>query len=151
MGAPDQLIYFLRNLYACKKEANPNIEKTDSFKIGKEVNQGCILLPCLFNSYADLGRFNTVQSLNHDRLFVTPWTAAHQASLSITNSQSLFKLMYIKSMMPSNHLILCHPLLLLPSFFPGNRVFLMSHFLASGGQNIGASASATVLPMNIQD
>ena len=51
-------------------------------------------------------------------LFVTPWTIAHQASLSITNSQSLLKLMSIESMMPSNHLILCHPLLLLPSIFP---------------------------------
>ena len=57
------------------------------------------------------------------QLFVTPWTAAHQASLSITNSQSLLKLMSIKSVMPSNHLILCHPLLLLPSVFPSIRVF----------------------------
>ena len=56
-------------------------------------------------------------------LFVTPWTAAHQASLSITNSWSLLKLMSIESVMPSNHLILCHPLLLLPSIFPSNRVF----------------------------
>ena len=53
----------------------------------------------------------------------TPWTAAHQVSLSITNSQSLLKLMSIKSVMPSNHLILCHPLLLLPSVFPSIRVF----------------------------
>ena len=57
------------------------------------------------------------------RLFVTPWTAAHQASLSITNSQSLLKLMSIESLMPSNHLILCRPLLLLPSIFPSIRVF----------------------------
>ena len=56
-------------------------------------------------------------------LFATPWTAAHQASLSITNSQSLLKLMPIKSVMPSNHLILCHPLLLPPSIFPRIRVF----------------------------
>ena len=55
--------------------------------------------------------------------YVTPWTAAHQASLSITNSQSLLKLMSIELVMPSNHLILCHPLLLLPSIFPGIRVF----------------------------
>ena len=54
---------------------------------------------------------------------MTPWTAAHQASLSITNSQSLLKLMSIESVMPSNHLILCHPLLLLPSIFPSMRVF----------------------------
>ena len=57
------------------------------------------------------------------QLFVTPWTAAHQASLSITNSQSLLKLMSIKSVMPSNHLILCCPLLLPPSIFPNIRVF----------------------------
>ncbi|CAN0538246.1 unnamed protein product [Rangifer tarandus platyrhynchus] len=57
------------------------------------------------------------------RLFATPWSAAHQASLSITNSQSLLKLMSIESVMQSNHLILCHPLLLLPSVFPRVRVF----------------------------
>ena len=67
--------------------------------------------------------FNSVQSLSHVQLFVTPWTAAHQASLSITNSQSLLKLMSIESVMPSNHLILCHPLFLPPSIFPSNRVF----------------------------
>ena len=66
----------------------------------------------------------SVQSLSHVRLFVTPCTAAHQASLSITNSWSLIKLMSIESVMPSNHLILCHrPLLLLPSIFPRIRVF----------------------------
>ena len=64
-----------------------------------------------------------VQSLSHVWLFVTPWTAAHQASLSITNSQSLLKLMSIELVMPSNHLILCHPLLLPPSIFPSIRVF----------------------------
>ena len=63
------------------------------------------------------------QSLSHVRLFATPWTAARQASLSITNSQSLLKLMSIESVMPSNHLVLCHPLLLLPSIFPSIRVF----------------------------
>ena len=67
--------------------------------------------------------FSSVQSLSHVRLFVTPWTATHQDSLSITNSQSLLKLMSIKSVMPSNHLILCCPLLLLPSIFPSIRVF----------------------------
>ena len=65
-----------------------------------------------------------------------PWTAAHQASLSITNSQSLLNLMSIESVMPSNHLILCYPLLLPPSLFPSIRVFPNeSHFLASGGQS----------------
>ena len=68
-------------------------------------------------------QFSSVQSLSHVRLFVTPWTASRQASLSITNSQSLLKLMSIESVMPSNHLILCRPLLLLPSIFPSIRVF----------------------------
>ena len=67
--------------------------------------------------------FSSVQSLSHVRLFVTPWTAVHQASLSITNSQSLPKLMSIELVMPSNHLIFCHPFLLPPSIFPSIRVF----------------------------
>ena len=66
---------------------------------------------------------SSVQSLRHVWLFATPWTAARQSSLSITNSWSLLKLMSIESVMPSNHLILCHPLLLLPSIFPSTRVF----------------------------
>ena len=66
---------------------------------------------------------SSVQSLSWVRLFATPWTAARQASLSITNSQSLLKLMSIESVMPSNHLILCRTLLLLPSVFPSIRVF----------------------------
>ena len=69
-----------------------------------------------------MGQFSPVQSLSHVQLFASPWTAAHQASLSITNSRSFLKLMCIQSAMPSNHLILCHPLLL-PSIFPSIRVF----------------------------
>ena len=68
-------------------------------------------------------KFSSVQSLNHVRLFVTPWIAAHQASLPFTISQSLLKLMSIASVMSSNHLILHHPLLFLPSIFPSIRVF----------------------------
>ena len=94
---------------------------------------------------------SSVQLLICARLFVTPWTSAHQASLSITNSGSLLKLMSFKLVMPSNHLLLCHPLLLLPSIFPSIRTFPVSQFFASGGQSIGVSASASVLPMNIQD
>ena len=67
--------------------------------------------------------FSSVQSLSHVQLFVTPWTAACQASLTITNSQSLLKLMSIQSVMASNHLVLCPPLLLPPSIFPSIRVF----------------------------
>ena len=68
-------------------------------------------------------RVSSVQLLSDVQLFVTPWTAGYQASLSITNSWSLLKLMSIQSVMPSNHLILCHPLLLPPSIFPNIRVF----------------------------
>ena len=69
------------------------------------------------------GIFSSVQSLSRVRLFATPWTAARQASLSITKSWGLLKLVSSESVMPSNHLILCHPLLLLPSIFPSVRVF----------------------------
>ena len=72
---------------------------------------------------APLAQFSSVQPLSHVRLFATPWTVVCQASLLITNSQSLLKLMSIESVTPSNHLILCHPLLLLPSIFPSIRVF----------------------------
>ena len=76
----------------------------------------------VFN-YISTHQLSSVQSLSHVRLFETPWTATLQASLSIINSRSLLKVMPINSVMPSNHLILCHPLLLLPSIFPSIRVF----------------------------
>ena len=85
-----------------------------------------------------------VWSLSCVRLFVTPWTAARQASLSFTISQSLLKLMSIELVMPSNHLILCHLLLLRLLSFPVSQLF------ASGGQSIGASASVSVAPKNTQ-
>ena len=79
---------------------------------------------CLINIHIiQQHQFSSVQLLSRVRLFVTPWTAAHQASLSITNSQSLPKLITIESVTPSSHLILCRPLLLLPSIFPRIRVF----------------------------
>ena len=81
----------------------------------------------------------------------TPSTAAAQASLSITNSQSLLKLMLIESVMPSNHLILCHPFSSCLQFFPASGSFPVSQFFPSGGQSLGVSASASVFPMNIQD
>ena len=80
-----------------------------------------------------------------------PVTAAHQASLSFTISQSLLKLMSIESVMPSNNLILCRPLLLLPSTFPSIRVFSKGSVLHIRWQSIGVSASASVLAMNTQD
>ena len=94
--------------------------------------------------------FSSVHLLSHVQLFATPWTTECQASMSVTNSWSLLKLMSIELVMPSNHLILCRPLLLLPSIFPASGSFPMSQFFASDGQNIGVSASVWVLPMNIQ-
>ena len=93
--------------------------------------------------------FSSVQSLSCVRLFATPWTATCQASLSITNSRNLFRLMSIESVMPYNHLILCCPLLLHLQSFPASGSFPMSQFFASDGQSIGALAP--VLPMNTQD
>ena len=91
-------------------------------------------------------QFSSVQSLSRVWLFATPWVAACQASLSITNSRSSLKLMSIESVMPSSHLILCCPLLLLPSIsFPMSQLFTWS------GQSIRVSTSASVLPMNTQD
>ena len=95
--------------------------------------------------------FSSVQSLSRAWLFVTPWTAARQASLSITNSQSLLKRVLIKLVMQSNHYILCRPFLLPPSIFPRIRVFQMSQFFALVGQSIGVSASTSVLSIIIQD
>ena len=94
--------------------------------------------------------FFVIQSLSCVWLFATPWTAACQASLSSTISRSLLKLMFIESVMPSNHLTFCHHLLVLHSTFPESGYFPKSWLFASGGQNIGASASASVFPTNIQ-
>ena len=92
---------------------------------------------------------SSVQLLSCVQLFETPWTAAGQASLSITNSWSLLTLTSIELVMPSNHFILCHPLLM-PSIFPNIKVFSNESVLRIS-QSTGASASALVLPMNIQD
>ena len=98
-------------------------------------------------------QFSSVQSLSRVRLFAAPWTAARQASLSITNSQSLPKLMSIESVMPSNHLILCHPHLLLPSIFPSNQGLFQwvssSHQVAKVLEF--QLQHQSVLPMNTQD
>ena len=91
-----------------------------------------------------------VQSLSHVQHFATSWTAARQASLSFTISQSLFKLMSIESMMPSDDLILCFPFSSCPQSFPASGIFPMSWHFVSGNQSTGAPVSASVLPMNIQ-
>ena len=88
-------------------------------------------------------QFSSVQLLSRVQLFATPWTAACQASLSITISQSSLKLTSIESVMPSNHLILCHPLFLLPSIPPSTESFPMSQLFAWGGQSTGVSALAS--------
>ena len=108
----------------------------------------CIVFSCVPVEVEE--GISSVQSLSRVWLFATPWIAACQVSLSINNSRSPPKLMSIESVMPSNHLILCHPLLL-PSVFPSIRSSPMSQLFAWGGQSIGVSASASVPPMNIQD
>ena len=119
----------------------------DSFKLHNN-RLCCVCLPII---QSVISQFSSVQSLSCVWLFATPWIAARQASLSITNSQSLLKLMSIELVMSSNHLILCHPLFLLPPIFPSIRVFSNGQLFASGGQSIGVSASTSVLPMNAQD
>ena len=94
-----------------------------------------------------LGYSQSVQSLSCVQLFVTPWNAACQASLSITNCQNLLKLTSIESMMPSSHLILCRPLLLLPSIFCSVRVFSNESVLCIRWPKYSVSASASVLPI----
>ena len=96
-------------------------------------------------------QFSSVQSLSRIQLFVTPWTAACQASLSITNSRSLPKLMSTESVMPSNHLNLCHPILLLPSIFPLIRVFSNESALHIRWPKYCSFSFTSVLPMNTQD
>ena len=114
-------------------------------------NETCGFYDSVINFLTSLYQLSSVQSLSHVQLSATPWTAACQAYLSITNRWSLWKLMSIESVMPSNHLIFCHPLLLLPQSFPASGSFSVSQFFTSGGQSIGVSVSTSVFPMNIQD
>ena len=96
--------------------------------------------------------FNVVVlSLSHVQLFVTPWTAAHQASLSFIIPCALLKFMSIEAVMPFNHLICCRPFILLPSILSSIRIFSNESVLPIGDQSTGVSALASVLPMNIQD
>ena len=110
---------------------------------------GSLPLSCLGSPHDNL--LLLFSHSNRVRLFATPRTAAHQTSLSITISGSLLRRMSFESGMPSNHFILCRPLLLPPSILPAPRSFPMSQLFASGGQSIGVSASTSVLPMNTQD
>ena len=104
--------------------------------------------------YKYIHQFSSVQFSSVTQSCLTlcnPWTAAWQASLSITNSKSLLRFIPVESVMAANSLILCRPLLLLPSIFPSIRVFSKESVLHIRRQSIGASASASLLPMNIQD
>ena len=96
-------------------------------------------------------QFSSVQSLSHVQFFATLWTAARQASLSITNAQSSLKLMSKEAVKPSNHLILCCPFSSCLQSFPASGSFQMGQLFAWGGQSIGVSASVSVLPRNIHD
>ena len=118
--------------------------------------EGINLLPSLGFSLGNFYSFSSVQSLSRVQLFATPWITAHQASLSITNSRSSFKLMSIDLVMPSSWW--CHPAISssvvpfsCPQSLPAWGSFLMSQLFAWGGQSIGVSASVSVLPMNTQD
>jgi len=102
------------------------------------------MLLCVWNMTRWFKIYDVVQSLSHVWLFAIPWTAACQASLSITNSQSLPKRMSTESVMPSNYLIFCCPLLLLPSIFPSIRVFSNESALHIRWQSIGASAQKCI-------
>ena len=109
----------------------------------------CIFLGKIGNSHRKSDTLVS-QSLSHVQLFVTPWTASHQASLSITNSRSLLNLIHRVSEGHPTISSSIVPLSSYPQSFPASGSFPMSHFFASGSQNIGASASATILPKNIQ-
>ena len=105
-----------------------------------------VFLLCIQN--VSTNYFSLVQSLSCAWLFATPWTAAHQASLSITNSWGLLKLMSIELVMSSGHLILCLPFSSCLQSFPASESFPVSQFFVSGSQSVRVSASASVLPMN---
>ena len=146
IGISRYLTSLLRNLYAGKEE-------TDQIK-----NNGLVpgwkrnTIKVVYCHPACLTYTQSCCLVVSD--FATPWTAAHQTCLSFTKSRSLLKLMSIELVMPSNHLILCsflHPFSSCLQSFPASRSFPMSQFFTSGGQSIGVSASASVLPMNIQD
>ena len=98
-----------------------------------------------------MNQLSSVQSLSHVQLFATLWTTVHQASLSITNSQSLFKLISIESVMPFNHHILCRPLLLLPSVLPASGSFQMSQLFTSGSQSLSNEHSRLISRMDWLD
>ena len=133
----------------CKSRSNSlelDTEQQTGSKLGKEYVKAIYCHPaCL--TYMP----SSVHSLSHVRLFATPWTTACQASLSITNSQSLPKPIYIELVMPSSHLILCRPLLLLPSIFPSIRVFSNGSALYIRWPKYWSFSFSISPSMNVQD
>ena len=115
------LFYYIAKIY--KNSSIPSESIWQYNILSKITTLILIVLICKILKRASSVQFSSVQSFSHVQLFATPWIAACQASLSITNSQSPPKLMCIEAVMPSNHVILCRPLLLLPSIFPSIRVF----------------------------
>ena len=142
-------------LYHLSHQGSPRILEWVAYPFSRGSSQpgDQTRVSCIAGGFFTTGtrlQFSSVQLLSCVRLFATPWTAARQASLSITNFRSLLKLMSIESVMPSNHLILCRPLLLPLFNLPQHQgLFSRSQFFPSGGQRIGVSASVSVLPMNI--
>ena len=124
------------------------IQNPTSFNMSKSMFVDYLFLPTITISSV---QFSSIQSLSRVQLFATPWTTACQASLSITNSQSLPKPMSMELVMPSNHLILVVPFSSCPPSFPASESFPVSQLFASGGQSIGVSALTSVLPINTQD
>ena len=125
----------------------PKISKSNASSVFLSLSSFLIFILCLILIFKN----SSVQLLSCVWLFVTPWTVTHQASLSITNSRSLLRLMAIESVMPSNHLSSVVPISSCPHSFPASGSFLVSQFFPSGGQSIGVSASESALSMNTQD
>jgi len=177
MGISDHLTCLLRNLYAYQEATVRTGHGTMAyFQIGIGVHQGCILSPYLLKLYAEyimqnarldeaqarikISRRNintlryaddtTLMAESKDFTFLMKVKEESEKAGLKPNTQNLPKCMSINSVMPSNHLILCHPLLLCLQSYPASGSFPMHQFFTSGGQSIGVSASALVLPMNIQ-
>ena len=138
--------------YRKNKQPNPKIGRRpkETF-LQRRCTDGQQTRESNLNTYHYLVQFSSVQSISHVQFFVTPWTAEQQASLSITNSQSLLKLTPIKSVIHSTTPSSVVPFSSCLQSFPASRSFPVSLFFTSGGQSIGVSAPASVLPMNIQD
>ena len=144
-SAPCHVKFFRRCDFKSSKDSAPwRLIPSNPFLIYQKLRP---LLPTTLTQYG----LSSVQVLSPVQLFVTPQTAALQASLSITNSQSFLKRMSIASVMPSNHLILCRPLLLPPSIFPSIRVFSKESVLRIRWPKDWSFRFSTILPMNVQD